>query len=102
MYAGALAAGAAAGTAMLASMPEYQMGTSFVKRGGWALVHGGEEIKSAREGKVTSRMERTPSIIRRSSYYVPITIGTLHTKSDKENIVPMIKQALKEALEEKA
>ena len=102
--AAAVAGGAAlAGAIAVATgATEYQMGTSFVKKGGLAVVHEGEEIKSARETRVKSRMEgiEAPRYAK-TSWYVPITIGTVHTKSDKDTMVPLIKKALKEALDQK-
>jgi len=97
--AAAIAGGAAIAGAIVASQPEFAMGTSFVRKGGLAVVHEGEEIRSARESKMQPRMESRQ--FEKTIYHVTISTGDIHTKSDKENLVPMIKRALKEAMDQK-
>jgi len=90
----ALAIGAAATVTAYAAHQAgaFQMGTSFVQKGGWAIVHGGEEIKSARETRVPSLIEREPT---RRTYNIRFDIGHLHTKADKEEMVDVIRKALR-------
>lgn len=106
LVAGGIAAGAALAlaTQMTGAMsPEYQMGTSAVKRTGFALVHKGEEIRSARETRIPSRFEEhfAGRIARKSTFYIPISIGTVQTKADKETLAPLLKRYLKEELDKK-
>lgn len=98
--AAAIAGGAAIAGAIVASQPEFAMGTSFVRKGGLAVVHEGEEIRSARESRVQPRMETRQ--FQRTTTHINVTMGDVYTKTDKENLVPMMKRALKEALDEKA
>lgn len=101
------AAGAAAAMAVQAAnqpnIPAYQMGTSFVKQGGLAVLHGGERIKSARETTALSKIEkdRMGGKATRISNYIPITIGEVHTKADKDTLYREIKKALREGLSQK-
>ncbi len=87
--------------------PSYASGTSFVKQGGLAVLHGGEEIKSAREGRFLSKMEKTsnqttPSGPQTVGYYnIPISVENLNTKADIDDIAVKIKRALKDALDMK-
>jgi len=83
----------------VASMPEHQMGTSFVRQGGLARVHAGEEIISAREKQVQPRWEKRE--FNRSFWDVNVSIGDVHTKADEETMIPLIKRALKEGLDNK-
>jgi len=102
--AAAVAGGAAIATAIVASQPEYAMGTSFVRQTGYARVHRGEEIKSARESRVTPRMDRTFQTAYTKTYS-PTTIhihGDLYTRSDKETMMPAIRRALKDEIDNKA
>lgn len=95
--AAAIAGGAAIATAIQASTPEYQMGTSFVRQGGLARVHAGEEIISARESKVESRWDtRAPH--NRTVNEVTINMGDVHTKADEEELGPLIKRAIRDAM----
>lgn len=97
--AGAGIAGAI-GAAAIASMPEHQMGTSFVRQGGFARVHAGEEIISARESKVQPRWQTTQDY-RKSIWNVTISMGDVHTKADEETMIPLLRRALKEELDNK-
>ena len=110
--AGALIGGSIGGTAggMIGgaiSPPSFQAGTSFVRQGGLAVLHGGEEIKSAREGRFLSKMEKTsnqttPSGPQTVGYYnIPISVENLNTKADIDDIAVKIKRALKDALDMK-
>jgi len=93
--AAAIAIGAAAGvTAYAATRKTYQMGTSFVQKGGLAVVHGGEEIKSARESRVPSLLERVRGPAKRI-YQIRFDIGTLNTKASKEEMVDVIREAMR-------
>jgi len=91
--------GGAIGAMAVASMPEHQMGTSFVRQGGLARVHAGEEIISAREKQVQPRWEKRE--FKKSFWDVNVSIGDVHTKADEETMIPMIKRALKESLDNK-
>jgi len=102
-FGAALAIGGAAGAAFVASQPEYAMGTSFVRRTGLAKVHRGERIQSARESGVTPRMDRTFASTY-SKVYSPTTLhihGDVYTRSSRETMVPAIKRALREDLDNK-
>jgi len=102
----AVGAGLAAGVMAMQSLSEYQQGTSFVGKGGLAVLHGGEEIKSARESTAMSKIEKerrgveAPSY-KRTTWHVPITIENVHTKSDVEDLGTKIRRALKDALDKK-
>lgn len=98
--AAAVAGGAAIAGAIAASQPEYQMGTSFVRKGGLAWVDEGEEIRSARESKVKPRWEETREY-KKSVTTINISMGDVNTKADVEDMVPTIKRALKDALDNK-
>lgn len=101
MFGAALTAGGVMGAAFLATQ-EYQMGTAYVRKGGLAILHGGEEIKSARESKATSKVERERERgPRRTMNYIPITIQNVHTTADKDTLHREIKKALKEGLAQK-
>jgi len=99
-FAVATAIGLGAGAAVLATTEEYQMGTSFVKRGGLARVHAGEEITSARESKVTSRWD-TRQPYNKSITNITVSMGDVHTRADEETMFPMIKRAIKDSLDNK-
>ena len=105
--AAAIAGGAAIAGAMAASSPDehfgvYQMGTSFVRKGGIAVVHEGEEIKSARESRPTSRMGDGGHQFRRTSTTFNLNVyGNLETKSDNETLMPAVRRVLKEELDKK-
>ena len=104
VFAGSMAAG---GMLMAAySAATYQKGTSFVRKGGLAVVHGGEEIKSARESTAMSKIEKERQGVaqpnyKRTIWNVPITIENVHTKSDEEDLGEKIRRALKDALDKK-
>lgn len=106
MGAAALAGAAMIGT-VVQSIPSYQAGTAFVRQGGLAMLHGGEEIKSARESRFISKIEKTtiqaaPSGPQTVGYYnIPITIDQLNTRADVEDLGMKIKRALKDALDNK-
>ena len=91
--------GGAIGAAAIASMPEHAMGTSFVRQGGLARVHAGEEIISAREKQIQPRWEKRE--FNRSFWNVNVNIGEVHTKADEETMFPLMKRALKESLDNK-
>lgn len=95
------AVGGLVGAAAVASMPEHQMGTSFVREGGFARVHAGEEIISARESRVHPRWEKGQELVKRSYWNVNVTMGDVHTKADEETMIPLLKRALKESLDNK-
>ena len=95
------AVGGLVGAAAVASMPEHQMGTSFVREGGFARVHAGEEIISARESRVHPRWEKGQELVKRSYWNVNVTMGDIHTKADEETMIPLLKRALKESLDNK-
>jgi len=42
-----------------------------------------------------------PLTYKRSSWFVPITIGTVYTKADKETLGPTVKKILKDELDER-
>jgi len=85
---------AAAGAAIVGKAAgAYQMGTAFVQKGGLAVLHGGEEIKSARESRHPSLIERKGPTKR--VYQVRLDIKNLHTKADKEGMVKVIRDALR-------
>lgn len=91
--------GGAIGAGAIAMMPEHEMGTSFVRQGGLARVHAGEEIISAREKQIQPRWEKRE--FKKSYWDVNVNIGTVHTKADEENMIPLVKRALKESLDNK-
>jgi len=91
--------GGAIGAAAIASMPEHEMGTSFVRQGGLARVHAGEEIISAREKQIQPRWEKRE--FKKSYWDVNVNIGDVHTKADEETMIPLMKRALKESLDNK-
>jgi len=95
------AVGGLVGAAAVASMPEHQMGTSFVREGGYAKVHAGEEIISARESRVHPRWEKGQELVKRSYWNVNVTMENVHTKADEETMIPLLKRALKESLDNK-
>lgn len=91
----ALAAGGAMSASFAASQPEFAMGTSFVRKTGYAKVHVGEEIRSARESRIPSKIEKQGTTINKRRYDVQINIGTLHTKASKEEMVDAIRNAMR-------
>ena len=99
--AAAIAGGAAIATAIVAAQPEFKMGTSFVRKTGFALVHAGEEIKSARESPMASA--RAGGGFSRSHTEVTLDFSgsTIQTKADKEELLPWIKRAMRESLRAK-
>jgi len=103
VFGATLAIGGAMGAAFVSSIPEYQMGTSFVRQTGLARVERGERITSARESGVTPRMDRTFASTY-SKVYSPTTLhihGDVYTRSSRETMVPAIKRALREDLDNK-
>jgi len=104
VFGAALAAGGAISAAYVAAT--YQKGSSFVRRGGLAVLHGGEEIKSARESTALSKLEKERRGVqaptyKRSVWHVPITIETVNTRSDREDLQEKIRRALKDVLDNK-
>ena len=95
-----MAVGGAIGAAAVATMPEHQMGTSFVRQGGLAMVHAGEEITSARESSSQARWQ-TSQEFKKTMWNVNIHMGDVHTKADEETMIPMLRRALKEELDNK-
>lgn len=92
----------------LKPMPAYQAGTSFVRKGGYALLHGGEEIQSAREKTVASRIEREANrqIMGGSggatSYTnITIPIENLNTKANIDDMDRKLGRTLKDAMDNK-
>lgn len=104
---GVAAAVAASQSAPTPSMPSYSAGTSFVRQGGLALLHGGEEIKSARQATITSKQERGAGrqtmggMGERSITTYNIPINTINTKSDIDDVDSVITRALKDKLDNK-
>lgn len=105
--AAAVAGGAAIAGAIAASSPDddfgvFQMGTSYVRRTGPALVHEGEEIISARENRMPARMDRAG--VSGGSFPVTknaITVninGNVNTKASTEELAPAISRAIRKEL----
>ena len=99
--------GAATAAASQFPVPSYQTGTSFVKQGGMAMLHGGEEIISARESRATSLVEKgreqrsTSNQMSKSTTTVNVAISTVNTKSNFDDVQEKIGIAIKEALDNK-
>jgi len=104
-FGAAALAGVGAAVAASKLAPTYQQGTSFVRQGGWAMLHGGEEIKSARESTYISKVEKssvqTQGPQTMHHWNVPITIENLHTRAAKEDVYDEIRRALKDELDKK-
>jgi len=87
----------------------YQYGTDFVKKGGLAIVHGGEKIISARQSVSTAlqerrniaQIDRQGAGVRQSKWDVNIHIGQVQTKADKEELTPLILKTLRDATDNK-
>lgn len=89
---------------MLSKIEGFQKGTSFVRKGGLAMLHGGEEIKSARETTATSLVERqrrgeTGAGVSTTTnmWRVPITIEHVHTKAEFEDMDEKLGEAMRKA-----
>jgi len=91
---------ALAGAAALAAMPEFQYGTRFAMKTGPAIVHAGEQLIPARE-REARRGEEAP-FERRSVHNEFHFHGDIHTKADKESLIPMIRKVLRKDMDNKA
>lgn len=97
-YLAAAVVAAGAGVAAFAAVQSaktYQMGTAFVKKGGLAVVHTGEEIKSARESRVPSLLEKGKGGLAKRIYNIRFDIKNLRTKASKEEMVDVIREAIR-------
>jgi len=95
-------AAAVAGIAAMAyaqkDMPSYQVGTEYVRRTRPAIVHEGEKITSARDrdlGRGEGETQR-PYPIRTFTFNFT---GDLHTRSDRENLKPLILKTVRDAMD---
>lgn len=89
----AAAAGIAGMVAAQQSIPEFQTGTRFAQRTQPALVHAGEKITPARD--VADEMR--PSVTHITNQ-IDFSNATINTKADKEELVPFIKRAMRDAM----
>lgn len=82
--------------------PSYQMGTRFAKQTGPAWVHQGEQITSTREksGNTTPVTQQTVPFTKGKTE-ISMSIGTIQTKADKEQLKPLILKVVREALDNK-
>lgn len=106
--AAAVAGGAAIAGAIAASSPDddfgvFQMGTSYVRRTGPALVHEGEEIISARESRTPARMDAGgTSAFPKTSNVITVNInGNVNTKAATEDLAPLVSRAIRKELRNK-
>lgn len=88
------------------SMQSYHSGTAFVRKGGMAMLSGGEEIISARESRTTSLIEREThrEIERgpmRSSTTITIPINQVNTRANVDDVQEVIGRAIKDAVDNK-
>lgn len=97
--------GAAAAVGVGASLwahsqvPSYQMGTTAVRKTGLAVVHQGETIISARERQTRQEVEQPT--YNKSRMDVRVSIGTVQTKADKEELRPLLLKLLRDELNNK-
>jgi hypothetical protein len=106
MFGASLAAGGALMAAYAGTLASYQYGTSFVRRGGLAQLHGGEEIISARETRYTAMIEkqrevRETRIVGRRVINVPVTIHEVNTRAEFDDWLPKISRELAKQLDRK-
>lgn len=82
--------------------PSYQIGTRFAKQTGPAWVHQGEQITSTREksGNTVSVTQQTVPFTKGKTE-ISMSIGTIQTKADKEQLKPLILKIVREALDNK-
>lgn len=82
-------------------MPTYAIGTKYVQKTGPAIVHQGEEIRSAYEvnQKRLQSLNQRPYPTRTNQ--VTISIGTIKTKADEEELKPLILKVVKDAMDDK-
>jgi len=93
-------AAAVAGIAGMVAMqavgpPQYAIGTRFVQRTTPAIVHAGEEIRTAQD----AREQNKPSITTIQAT-IDLSGSTINTKADEEELTPTINRAVKRALRE--
>jgi len=93
--------GVGAAIAARATMPVYHTGTKFVQRTGPAMVQQGEEIRSAYEVNAQRSQigGQRPFPTRRNQ--ITISIGTVKTQADEEELKPLILKVVKDAMDDK-
>lgn len=111
MAGGAIAAAGAISLAEMSStkssIPSYQTGTTFVRQGGIANLHGGEEIISAREKRVVSKIEKASRQTMgegggvRSLTNITIPIENLNTKANFDDVDRKLSRVLRDAMDNK-
>jgi len=93
----ALAAGGALGAAIVATQPEYQMGTRMVGKTGPFWGHKGEVIYNP-ENQLPTQINRDlnrPTSLRQD-VTVDLSGSIIQTKADKDELLPMIKRGLRD------
>lgn len=103
---GAFAAGTGIAAGVMAyqstQTPEYQIGTRMLTKTGPIIGHEGEILYNP-ENQLPTQIgkELNRGSYPKSEYHITITTGDIQTKADKEELVPFIMRAIKDANDNK-